>query len=855
MSLLPGIRVGSCEVLGPLGAGGMGEVYRARDLKLQREVALKVLPDALADNPERRQRFEREAHLLAALNHPHIASIYGVVEDGDLTALMLELVPGETLAERLAQGPIQLAESLAIARQIADALDAAHNAGIVHRDLKPANIKLRPDGTVKVLDFGLAKAMSPSDSGVMAPEVTASPTALPPGTEAGIILGTAAYMAPEQARGKAVDKRADIWAFGVVLWEMLAGRPLFQGETISDTLAAVLTREVDWSRLPQSTPPAIVSLLKRCLERDPRTRLRDIGDARFESDLEPARAGASSRTRWPWVLAVVAALVVGVAIGWQLARPAPAAAPPEARFAIPLKEPTAVALSPDGQTLAAATSGPLVIRELGKIGERVLAGTEGAAKPFWSPDGRSIGYGQGGTLWRVSAAGGTPQVICDLPTATWDHDAAGAWQADDTIVFTNGGSNLIRVSAGGGDQTTVLATDLENELHFHGVSALPAGRGFVYVVHRSEGADTVEVFADGTRRRLWQAPEGVRDPVYIPSGHILVGRGPGLWAMPFDLERLELRGQPWLVEPGVSAFSASGTTVAFLPRITVRSRLKWLGVDGTPAEVFGEPAPSTPTPALSPDGTRVAIVQQVENDWGLWVHDLVRGTRTRLPGNARGDAAWHPDGRTVIYSTLVQNRLTLNRARTDGTPVEQLEPGQRPFIVDGRHLFFDRFEGSDSDVYVRDLTAGAPAVPFLAGPALDLAAVPSPDGRLIAYLSMTWRTAGSPEIMLRRFPAGDERWQVSASGGWWPRWSRDGTRIFYVTSEAMYEVAVRASAAGVELSRPRRLFSRPVPADAHGPDGFDVAADGRFLVLDREAPPRERMATIVLNWSPPRAGS
>jgi Tol biopolymer transport system component len=325
--------------------------------------------------------------------------------------------------------------------------------------------------------------------------------------------------------------------------------------------------------------------------------------------------------------------------------------------------------------------------------------------------------------------------------------------------------------------------------------------------------------------------------------------------MLFDLERLELRGQPWLVEPEVATFSASGTTVAFLPRVTAKSRLKWLGADGTPGEVLGEPTPSNPFPALSPDGSRVAIVQQVENEWGLWVHDLARGTRTRLPGNARGDAAWHPDGRTVIYSALVENRQTLHRARIDSSSIEPLEPGQRPFTADGRYLFFDRFERSDGNLYVRDLTAGAPAVPFLAGPTLDMAAVPSADGRLVAYVSMPSLTGGNPEIMLRRFPRSDERWQVSASGGWWPRWSRDGKRIFYVTSEAMYEVAVRASADGVELSRPRRLFAHPVAPDAHGPEGFDVAADGRFLVMQREPVPRERTATVVLNWSPPRAGS
>lgn len=346
----------------------------------------------------------------------------------------------------------------------------------------------------------------------------------------------------------------------------------------------------------------------------------------------------------------------------------------------------------------------------------------------------------------MSAAGGTPQVVCNLPTATRDHDPAGAWPADDT-----------------------------KELHFHGVSALPSAGGFLYVVHRHEGADTVEVLVEGTRRQLWQAPEGVRDPIYIPSGHILAGRGPASWAMPFDLERLEIRGEPWLVEPEVATFSASATTVALLPRLTTRSRLRWLAADGAPGEAFGEPAPSSPFPALSPDGTRVAIAQQVENEWGMWVHDLARGTRTRLPGVVRGDPAWHPDGRTVFYSTVVDNRPMLTRARADGTPVDQLEPGLRPSTADGRRLFFDRMDGGDFNLYVRDLAAGAAASPFLAEPEPEMAAMPSPDGRLIAYISLTLRRYHDPAIMLRRFPPGDERWQVS-TGAWWPRWSRDARR-------------------------------------------------------------------------------
>ena len=406
MPLHPGAPFGPYEVLAPLGAGGMGEVYRARDLKLQREVALKVLPDAVARDADRRARFERESHVLAALNHPHIAGIYGVAEEQGVTALVLELVEGPTLEQRLADGALPLEETAAIARQVAEALEAAHEAGIVHRDLKPANIKLRPDGSVKVLDFGLAKAIGAHSA--IAAERAHSPTVTADATAAGLILGTAAYMAPEQARGRTVDKRADIWAFGVVLWEMLTGRPLFGGETLTDTLAAVLTREIDWSQLPGSTPPALVDLLRRCLERDPKKRLRDIGDVRLDdSALATASAvgpaPSTARRWWLWGLAMSAALAAGVAIG--RIGPGVVAGPParEVRFTFPADDPSSAAISPDGSMAVVASGGPLRVRDLVGVSLRELSGTDGAVKPFWSPDSRTIGFGRAGRLWRVSS--------------------------------------------------------------------------------------------------------------------------------------------------------------------------------------------------------------------------------------------------------------------------------------------------------------------------------------------------------------------------------------------------------------------------------------------------------------------
>jgi Tol biopolymer transport system component len=869
MSLASGTRLGSCEVLAPLGAGGMGEVYRARDLKLQREVALKVLPDAVADDPERRQRFEREAHLLAALNHPHIAAIYGVVDDGRVSALMLELVPGETLAERLAHGAIPLAEALAIARQIADALDAAHSAGIVHRDLKPANIKLRPDGAVKVLDFGLAKAMSPSGSGIVGPELAASPTALPSGTQAGIILGTAAYMAPEQARGKAVDKRADIWAFGVVLWEMLAGQPLFQGETISDTLAAVLTREVDWSRLPQSTPPAIVALLKKCLERDPNRRLRDIGDAQLDEAALTARAALTPRDSpaprwWMSALAAAAALGLGGFIGRATVTPAVTTPRHETRFTLSAADARSAALSPDGRAVVISSRGPLRVRDLGSTSLRDLSGTDGALKPFWSPDGQTIGFGRAGRLWRVNATGGTPVAICDLPDGFWDHDAGGAWLPDDTIVFTTGGSALMRVGAAGGDAVTYVPYTVPTEQHFHSVQPLPEGRGLIYVVHRQVGPDTLELFANGRRTVLLQTPgQLIHDPVYSTTGHILFNRTPaneGLWALPFALDRLETAGDPFLVEPGGGVASASATgAFAYVPRPEVRaSRLRWLNSDGSPGDFVSEPGQFERFPALSPDGTRVAISERLDGAWGISVLDLSRGTRQRITTQGRPSSpSWLPDGRSLLFSAREPSTPNprIYRAAVDGSRTDALTEGLRPAAIDAKRYFYDRLKSNDFDLFVAPFAAANDEAPFADGDVVSLGARPSPDGNLVAYMSMPSLAKGGPEIMLRRVASAADRWQISSGGGSWPRWSRDGRRIYYAGADAFFEVSMAVSSDTVSLSAPRRIATHQSPVTVTGPDGFDVAADGRLLVLELVEGADDRLVHVVLNWTPRRGGS
>jgi hypothetical protein len=841
----------------------MGEVHRARDLKLQRDVALKVLPDAVARDADRRTRFEREAHVLAALNHPHIAGIYGVAEDQGVTALVLELVEGPTLDQRLTDGALPLEETVAIARQVAEALEAAHEAGIVHRDLKPANIKLRPDGSVKVLDFGLAKAIGAHSAlGAEHPDVT---TALGDVTAPGLILGTAAYMAPEQARGRTVDKRADIWAFGVVVWEMLTGRPLFAGETVTDTLAALLTREIDWSQLPGSTPPALVDLLRRCLERDPKQRLRDIGDVRLDdralatpSGVDPAPS--TTRRWWLWGLAMSAALAAGVAIG----RIGPGVAGPtarEVRFTFSADDPSSAVISPDGSMAVVASGGPLRVRDMVGVTFRELSGTDGAVKPFWSPDSGTIGFGRAGRLWRVGTTGGAPVVICDLPGGSWDQDAGGAWLPDDTIVFTTGGSPLMRVPAAGGDPVRHLAADAVGDLHFHFAHALPGERGLLYVVHRESGPDTLEVFAGGRRKVLLHAPgQVIHDPVYSATGYILFARAPvneGVWALPFSLERVEATGTAYLVEAGLGTPSVSTTgTFLYLPApTTIPTRLQWLARDGTPLEAIGEAAQFETFPALSPDGTQVAISERASGTWGLSVIDLARGTRARLAvGERVSTPSWAPDGRSILFSSTPSGAVDpiIQRVWLDGSPSQSLESGLRPVSRDGVRYFFERLRKNDFDLLVGRLDRTAPTGIFVGGAPADVAARPSPDGRLVAYMSMPSITVGNPEVVLRRYPATNARWQVSSGGGSWPRWSPEGDRVYYITPDGIYEVIVTTSGDTLTLSPPRRLFARKAPLTEIGPDGFDVARDGRFLVLERVASSAERLVHVVLNWTPRR---
>jgi eukaryotic-like serine/threonine-protein kinase len=632
MTLSAGTRLGPYEIVGPLGAGGMGEVYRARDTKLGRDVALKLLPDLLADDPDRLARFEREAKTLAALNHPHIAHIYGLDQSNSVQALVLELVEGPTLADRIAHGPIPVDEALPIARQIADALEAAHDQGIIHRDLKPANVKVRPDGVVKVLDFGLAKALVEESSG---PHAFTSPTITSPAvlTRAGVILGTAAYMSPEQVRGKPVDKRADIWAFGCVVYEMLTGRRLFARDTVTDTLAAVLHDEPSLDALPADTPERVRVLLRRCLERDQRQRLRDIGEARIAfSDAQSGAAATGGRvgatghaTQW-WRRSVLFALpvatIVAVVIGFSRRERAPA---PIMRFDVLLPDGdrldtrVTTVISPDGRWLvyrAFRNDRPqLFLRAIGDPEPRALPGTFDAEEPFFSPDGQWVGFLASGNLQKSAVAGGSPIVLCPAESAY----GGATWASDGTIVFTTT-AGLLRIPASGGTPQPVTMTrgDQRNE-RIGWPQVLPGGRAILFGTVRNDITSfddaRIEVLSLTTGDRKTLIERG-HDPRYIPTGHLLFARSGDVFALPFDASRLEVVGDPIRILTGVAGatfasaqFSVSDNgSLAFVsgPPDLNDTTLVLVDRHGTP-EAIGAPPRRYVHPRVSPDGRRVLV--------------------------------------------------------------------------------------------------------------------------------------------------------------------------------------------------------------------------------------------------------
>ena len=875
MSLQAGSRLGPYELTAPIGAGGMGEVWRARDTRLARDVALKFLPEGLARDPDRLARFRREAQLLAALNHPNIAAIYGLEEAEGVLFLVLELVPGEDLAARLKRGPLPLDDALASAKQIAEALEEAHEHGIVHRDLKPANVKVTPEGKVKVLDFGLAKAWTgdPASGTASSSDLSQSPTLAHGSSEAGLILGTAAYMSPEQARGKLVDKRSDVWSFGALVYELLTARRLFDGETVSDVLAAVLTRQPEWAALPAATPRHVRRLLERCLERDPRQRLRDIGEARIalsggtQADDKGAPAARVGGARW-WLAAGAgfAAALLLLGLFSRLKPPvAPEAPVRKLDLHVAALEYSAFGkvplLSPDGRRLLYHASERLWLRDFAEPDARELPDTQGALYPCWAPDGRHIAYVQRGRLWTVAVEGGQASEVGAVPT---DLGGSGgtAWSEDGQIVVAGSDTiGMLAIPAKGGEARELLALHRASETDFHEVSALPGGRGFLFTVHRREGLDTIELLAAGERRVLVRlAGESLRTPVYSPTGHILYRRestSPGIWAVAFSLDRLTVSGAPFPVAPGGSAPSvAQDGSFAFVRAPDAPSEIVWVSRSGAIETVAELPGPANYSTldmsavGVSTDGTRAVVNVQRGGYGELWVCDLTRGTTSRLI-SARADAlsaVWTPDGRVIFASLLGGRSWNLWRVAGDGVGrperLTETDAIQNPKLVspDGRFLVFAQGAGARADLWLLPLDGSGPATPWLETPANEgLGASFSPDGRFLAYAS---DETGRSEVYVRPFPRGEGRWPVSTDAGHSPAWSPRGGEILYRSGDRILSVSVSPRGAGLDVSKPRQLFV-VTPGAGLSPD-FHLAADGERLLMTRSR--QQDRITLVLNW-------
>ena len=866
MEFAPQQRLGQYRLVEKLGEGGMGVVWRAVDTTLEREVAIKVLPDLFSDDPERRSRFEREAKILASLHHPGIATIHGLHQVDGVHFLAMELAPGTDLARRLAAGPLPVEEALGIALKIAEALEAAHDSGVIHRDLKPANIQITPDGAVKILDFGLAKSLDPltaTSGGSGRARASLSPTmTTPAATLAGVILGTAAYMSPEQAKGRPVDRRADIWAFGCVLYEMLTGKRTFNGEGVSEVIASVIMAPVEMTSLPGAVPARVRRLLRRCLEKDPRRRLRDIGEARFaleetlsgaadDSAVTAGAAGAGRPSNARIVLAAAGAAIVTatIALAWRSLGAAPPPEPPERQLEIAATGPfrssdssSLVAISPDGRTIAYVERNRLFLRSLASL-QPVQVETAGPAKiVFWSPDSVYLGFAAGGKLWKVLAAGGAPTTIADLRALSGG--GAASWCPDGNIIFASGEAGLSRVSAAGGDLTPLVPIIEAAETDLHDPLCLP-DNSVIFVSHLVDGRPSkLFHWQNGKRRELHAlAPDqDIWYPAYAPSGHLLYHRHPanaGVWALPYSLATHEVTGPAFLVaqDGDVPSVSNDGTLVYAKGRISRLTRLTWIDRKGQEAGSIGEPQTQWPFPALSPDGRSVAIAATDNEQADIFVYDVERGTRTRLHATKVPNSmvSWSLDGRQILYNEGNSTLQTMKTRQADGggepaTLGTGWAPGYSP---EGRYMVYtDARKDTRFDVMVRDTEGAGDPVPLVATVADEGWPRISPDGRYLTYFSD--ETGGDYEVYLKRFPAGEGKWQVSSGGGIWPRWSPKGDRLYYARGHDIMEVDVTLGP-DPRLGKPRVVVSRkPLgwPLINSWPPGFDVAADGsRFLVV------------------------
>ena len=909
MALAPGTRLGPYEIVSSLGAGGMGEVYRARDSKLSRDVAVKVLLPAVAADPERLNRFRREAQILAALNHQNIAHIHGFEDAGPHPALVMELVEGATLAERLELGAIPLDEALSIARQIAEAFEAAHEQGIIHRDLKPANIKVRPDGTVKVLDFGLAKASDTAD-GRQHDGIANSPTITSPAmTMQGVILGTAAYMSPEQAKGKPVDKRADLWAFGCVVFEMLTGHRPFEGATIAEVLAKVIEREPDWQALPPTTPRSIRTLLRRCLEKDRKRRLDSAAVARLEIDeasttvasADPNGSVAGSSRRWPrW--AVVASALVGMIASaiaaWMVRRSPEPRLPAVSRFTVtpPAAQALAfsvndrdVAISPDGTQLAftGGDDAQLVLRALDQLEVRPLPGIVNARAPFFSPDGQWIGVfdllDEGvttgpvveSTLRKVSLRGGPPVTVARLVGAS----RGASWGADDSIVFATSdrSTGLLRVGASGGEPEVLTRPDTaKDEIDHFYPSLLPGGRAILFTIIGRSGVRRVAAFDLESRQQKTLLPSGAQAQ-YVETGHLVYADAGALWTVGFDLTTLSVFGNPvpivdQVLTLGATAFALSRNgTLVYVPVSSERAnRLVWVTRQGVISPVPVPPR-AAQNPRLSPDGTRIAVHIQLETN-EIWIGDIdgKRLNRLTFSGRAATAPVWTRDGRHVIFGSPRDapperpDASNLYRRSADGSGNdERLTTSERQqrtnaMTPDGKYLVLEEQTDAGSYDFMLLSLQGAPRVePLLQTPFDERNAAISPDGKWLAYES---NESGQFQIYVRPFPnVTDGRSQVTDNGGRSPLWSPDGRELFFVSRTSMMTVPVQVKPTFTS-GNPAKLFdARSLVLDGRFLGStmrtFDISPDGQRFLMLQEAASRTMATRHRSAWSSSRTGS
>jgi serine/threonine protein kinase/Tol biopolymer transport system component len=887
MSLVPGSRIGGYEVTALIGEGGMGRVYCATDIKLNRRVAIKVLPDSLAEDPERLARFEREAKTLAILNHSNIAQIHGFEEASGVKALVMELVEGPTLAERIAQGPIPVDETLAIAKQIAEALEAAHEQGIVHRDLKPANIKTRLDGTVKVLDFGLAKAV---DSVRLSPSASISPTITTPAmTQAGIILGTAAYMSPEQARGKVVDKRTDIWAFGCVLYEMLTGKRAFEAEDVSLTLAEVMKSDPDWRALPP-LPPLVEIFLRQCLKKDPRQRVSDIHDVRLALegvfdigkqvvDTSTARSTRTTRSRWLLPLtAVVAAGLGGIAASVLWPTNSSQTMPP-ARFELVSPDGVgpgaagvgrhALAFSPSGDRVAYFSAEQWFIRTLNDLAALPIRGAERGRELVFSPDGQSVAFYRQGELHRVALSGGAPVRIGKSP-----NPVGATWHDENTIIIGAGSEGIWKFPVSGGEAQQIVR--MAGGQYAHGPQILPGEEWILFTVAAQAGswdsADiVVQSLASGERKVV---VHGGRDARYVPTGHLLYGLAGVLYGVAFDLRQLSTVGTPVSLVSGVMdadvrtgalhySVSSTGSLAYLVGTSGDVGTLQWVSPDGRREALRLKPM-SYSQPRVSPDGSRVALQVRSGAASDIHIHDSKRNAFSRLTtdGNSRFPL-WTTDGQRVVFYSSREGGGLFSTS-TEGGSVDRLTTSahlQIPYSwsADGKTLIFQEGAGlsgaaptANTDLFTLSLPSKSVAslLRAVAQPAV------SPDGQWIAYSSNEANPRS--EVYLRRFPGVNEgRWQISTDGGTSPLWSPDSSAIFFISDQPALMAASITTRPKVELGTPRVMLG--LPPFYRGGLGrltrqWDVTRHGiRFLILNPGDPSDDATTgtakiVVALNW-------